>query len=84
MCRLTLNVLCLLGPSSNLDLRRLIVERQAAPDILLSGLINNDDVGKLFDMYVYMLFGYTENYVLTDRQILEMHKRSSHMLDCVI
>ena len=66
MCRLTLNVLCLLGPSSNLDLRRLIVERQAAPDILLSGLINNDDVGKLFDMYVYMLFVYTEHYVLTD------------------
>ncbi|KAI0087537.1 hypothetical protein BDY19DRAFT_994860 [Irpex rosettiformis] len=39
------------GPSSNLDLRRLIVERQAAPDILLSGLITNEDVGKLFDIY---------------------------------
>ncbi|KAI0686308.1 hypothetical protein BC835DRAFT_1420504 [Cytidiella melzeri] len=39
------------GPSSNLDIRRLIVERQAAPDILLSGLITNEDVGKLFDIY---------------------------------
>ena len=38
------------GPSSNLDLRRLIIERQAAPDILLSGLVTNEDVPKLFDM----------------------------------
>ncbi|KAI0791090.1 hypothetical protein C8Q75DRAFT_816566 [Abortiporus biennis] len=39
------------GPSANLDLRRLIIERQAAPDILLSGLVTYDDVGKLFDLY---------------------------------
>lgn len=44
--------LCRPGPFANLDLRRLIVERQAAPDIILSGLITNDDVGPLFDMYV--------------------------------
>lgn len=35
---------------SDPGIRRLIVERQAAPDILLSGLITNDDVVKLFDM----------------------------------
>ncbi|KAJ3537444.1 hypothetical protein NM688_g6690 [Phlebia brevispora] len=39
------------GPSSNLDLRRLIIERQAAPDILLSGLVTNEDVSKLFQIY---------------------------------
>ena len=42
----------ILGPSANLELRRLIVERQAGPDILLSGLITYDDASKLFDMYV--------------------------------
>ncbi|THH33350.1 hypothetical protein EUX98_g804 [Antrodiella citrinella] len=39
------------GPSANLDLRRLIIERQAAPDILLSGLVTCEDVGILFDLY---------------------------------
>ncbi|KAH8092166.1 hypothetical protein BXZ70DRAFT_898356 [Cristinia sonorae] len=39
------------GPSANLDLRRLIIERQAAPDILLSGLVTYDDVEILFDLY---------------------------------
>ncbi|OBZ74264.1 Protein priB [Grifola frondosa] len=39
------------GPSSNLELRRLIVERQAAPDILLSGLVTPDDVAKLFQIH---------------------------------
>ncbi|TCD60645.1 hypothetical protein EIP91_009746 [Steccherinum ochraceum] len=39
------------GPSTNLELRRLIVERQAAPEILLSGLVTHDDVGKLFDIF---------------------------------
>ena len=46
------NGICL-GPSANLDLRRLIIERQAAPDILLSGLVTYDDVGKLFDLFVF-------------------------------
>ena len=41
------------GPSANLDLRRLIIERQAAPDILLSGLVTYDDVEVLFDLYVH-------------------------------
>ncbi|THH32188.1 hypothetical protein EUX98_g1983 [Antrodiella citrinella] len=39
------------GPSTNLELRRLIVERQAAPEILLSGLINYEDAIKLFDIF---------------------------------
>ncbi|EKM52424.1 uncharacterized protein PHACADRAFT_30944 [Phanerochaete carnosa HHB-10118-sp] len=39
------------GPFANLDLRRLIVERQAAPDIILSGLVNNDDVSNLFEIF---------------------------------
>ena len=40
------------GPHANLQLRRLIVERQAAPDILLSGLVTPEDVTILFEMYV--------------------------------
>lgn len=39
------------GPATNLELRRLIVERQAAPDILLSGLVTPDDAAALFQMY---------------------------------
>ncbi|KAI0073211.1 hypothetical protein K474DRAFT_1603752 [Panus rudis PR-1116 ss-1] len=39
------------GPSANLDLRRLIIERQAAPEILLSGLVTYDDVPILFQLY---------------------------------
>lgn len=39
------------GPSANLDLRRLIIERQAAPDILLSGLVTYDDAIILFQLY---------------------------------
>lgn len=38
------------GPHANLQLRRLIVERQAAPDILLSGLVTPEDVTALFEM----------------------------------
>ena len=53
------------GPSANLDLRRLIIERQAAPDILLSGLITYDDVGKLFDLFVLtFLFALISNLIL--------------------
>ena len=40
------------GPQANLQLRRLIVERQSPPDILLSGLVTPDDVTVLFEMYV--------------------------------
>ena len=40
------------GPQTNLQLRRLIVERQAAPEILLSGLVTPEDVGALFEMCV--------------------------------
>ncbi|KAL7278771.1 hypothetical protein ACG7TL_007779 [Trametes sanguinea] len=39
------------GPSTNLELRRLIVERQAAPDILLSGLLTPEDVASLFQIH---------------------------------
>ncbi len=42
------------GPQANLQLRRLIVERQSPPDILLSGLITPDDVTALFEMYVLL------------------------------
>ena len=40
------------GPQTNLQLRRLIVERQAAPEILLSGLVTPEDVAVLFEMCV--------------------------------
>ena len=43
------------GPQANLQLRRLIVERQSPPDILLSGLVTPDDVTVLFEMYVVPL-----------------------------
>ncbi|KAI0369514.1 hypothetical protein BV20DRAFT_1078089, partial [Pilatotrama ljubarskyi] len=39
------------GPFTNLELRRLIVERQAAPDILLSGLVTPDDAAALFQIH---------------------------------
>ncbi|KAI8996283.1 hypothetical protein BD414DRAFT_575643 [Trametes punicea] len=39
------------GPSTNLELRRLIVERQAAPEILLSGLLTPEDVAALFQIH---------------------------------
>ncbi|PIL25701.1 transcription factor [Ganoderma sinense ZZ0214-1] len=39
------------GPQTNLQLRRLIVERQAAPDILLSGLVTPEDVTALFEIH---------------------------------
>ncbi|KAI0744472.1 hypothetical protein C8Q76DRAFT_605763 [Earliella scabrosa] len=39
------------GPHANLQLRRLIVERQAAPDILLSGLVTPEDVTILFEIH---------------------------------
>ncbi|KAI0794903.1 hypothetical protein C8Q75DRAFT_803748 [Abortiporus biennis] len=39
------------GPSSNPEMRRLIIERQAAPDILLCGLVSLDEVDELFTIY---------------------------------
>ncbi|KAI0633110.1 hypothetical protein C8Q77DRAFT_871216 [Trametes polyzona] len=39
------------GPATNLELRRLIVERQAAPDILLSGLVTPEDSYALFQIH---------------------------------
>ncbi|KAM5540995.1 hypothetical protein V8D89_005306 [Ganoderma adspersum] len=39
------------GPQTNLQLRRLIVERQAAPEILLSGLVTPEDVAALFEIH---------------------------------
>ena len=38
------------GPAANLELRRLIIERQAAPEILLSGLVTYEDIPVLFDL----------------------------------
>ena len=43
------------GPQADLRLRRLIVERQAAPDILVSGLVTPEDVAALFEMCVLTL-----------------------------
>lgn len=43
------------GPLANLELRRLIVERQVAPDILLSGLVTPNDAVALFQMYVVFI-----------------------------
>lgn len=42
------------GPQADLQMRRLIVERQAAPDILLSGLVTPEDATALFGMCVYL------------------------------
>ncbi|KAM5540997.1 hypothetical protein V8D89_005308 [Ganoderma adspersum] len=39
------------GPQANLRVRRLIVERQAAPGILVSGLVTPVDVTALFEIY---------------------------------
>ncbi|KAI0673211.1 hypothetical protein C8Q78DRAFT_708520 [Trametes maxima] len=39
------------GPFTNLELRRLIVERQAPPDILLSGLVTPEDAAALFQIH---------------------------------
>ena len=40
------------GPGANLDLRRLIIERQMYPEILEKGIVDQDDVNELFRMYV--------------------------------
>jgi hypothetical protein len=39
----------LVGPASNLNIRKTLVE-QHTPEIVLHGLVNNTDVEKLFDM----------------------------------
>ena len=39
------------GPAANPDLRRIIIERQMAPEILTSGLISSDEVEKLFGIF---------------------------------
>lgn len=46
----TIIYIALSGPSANLDLRRLIIERQAAPEIILSGLVSYEDIPILFDL----------------------------------
>ncbi|KAI0651059.1 fungal-specific transcription factor domain-containing protein [Trametes meyenii] len=50
-CDSTSDTYFLPGPSANLELRRLIVERQALPDILLSGLVTSGDAIALFHIY---------------------------------
>lgn len=40
------------GPATNLDLRRVIVERTMPPEILVHGLVTPGDVDKLFEMFV--------------------------------
>jgi hypothetical protein len=39
----------LVGPASNLNIRKTLVE-QHTPEIVVHGLVNNNDVEKLFDM----------------------------------
>ena len=39
-----------LGPYSDLNLRRIVVEREAVPEILISGLITPQEARDLFDM----------------------------------
>ncbi|KAF8579154.1 hypothetical protein K439DRAFT_1360225 [Ramaria rubella] len=39
------------GPATNLDLRRVIVERTMPPEILVHGLVTPDDVEKLFEIF---------------------------------
>jgi len=39
----------LVGPASNLNSRKMLVE-QHTPEIVIHGLVNNNDVEKLFDM----------------------------------
>jgi hypothetical protein len=38
------------GPSSNLALRKSLIEKISPPDILVHGLVTPEDVEKLFDM----------------------------------
>ncbi|OCH87693.1 hypothetical protein OBBRIDRAFT_814001 [Obba rivulosa] len=54
------------GPAANLDLRRLIVERQSAPEILLSGLVTTEDVQNLFQIYFQRINSFV---VLLDENI---------------
>jgi hypothetical protein len=39
-----------LGPYTDLNLRRIVIEREAVPDILLSGLITPQEARELFDL----------------------------------
>ncbi|KAI0073841.1 hypothetical protein K474DRAFT_134101 [Panus rudis PR-1116 ss-1] len=39
------------SPAANLEFRRVVVERQSAPDILLCGLVTPEDAIHLFDIY---------------------------------
>jgi hypothetical protein len=39
-----------LGPYTDLNLRRIVIEREAVPDILLSGLISPLEARELFDL----------------------------------
>lgn len=39
-----------IGPYADLDLRRIIIEREQVPEILSSGLISFDDAKALFRM----------------------------------
>jgi hypothetical protein len=38
------------GPYTDLNLRRIVVEREAVPEILISGLISPQEARDLFDM----------------------------------
>lgn len=40
------------GPASDLDVRKALIERHSPPEILVHGLVNAEDVEKLFEMCV--------------------------------
>lgn len=40
---------CLVGPASNLNIRKTLVEKHT-PEIVVHGLVNSSDVEKLFEM----------------------------------
>jgi hypothetical protein len=47
---------CYSGPASDLNERRKLIEGHMPPEILVHGLVTEEDVKKLFEMYVIRFF----------------------------
>ena len=43
------------GPATNLQERKMLIERHSPPEILVHGLVNAEDVEKLFEMWVLLI-----------------------------
>jgi len=41
----------ILGPATNLKIRKDLIEQHSPPDILLYGIVKPEDIDKLFKMY---------------------------------